>query len=169
MFNRKTDYARNKKDRTAIVYCDADGRITRLTREDFVSLEEFLRWKAWSDACYHIMEKADHLYADNTLSLDNLSEAAVAVSPLEDAVLRQEETAKRDTDYRLLASAMETCLTETQRRRFWLYHVDGLNEYEIARAENVQQQNISKSIRAARKKLQTFFRKQGVKNPFSPR
>lgn len=78
MFNKKTDYALNKLDSAAIVYADAEGTIVRLTCEDFSILEEFLKWKAWSDANYHITEKADHVHADHTLSLDGLSEAAAA-------------------------------------------------------------------------------------------
>ena len=169
MFNRKTDYARNKKDGSAIVYCDAEGRIIRLTRKDFSSLEVFLKWKAWSDASYHIIEKADHLYADKTCSLESLPEASAAVSSTEDVLSMQLDLQERTIIYGLVSKAMDACLTESQRRRFWLYYVDGLTETEIALAENVQQQNISKSIRVARKKLQTFFRKQGVKSPFSPR
>ncbi len=169
MFNRKTDYARNKKDGSAIVYCDAEGRIIRLTRKDFSSLEEFLKWKAWSDASYHIIEKADHIHGNNNISLSGLSEAAAAVPSPEETMTQRHIAQGREALCRLLAFAMDTCLTETQRRRFWLYHVDGLTENEIALAENVQQQNVSKSIRAARKKLQTFFRKQGVKTPFSRR
>ena len=69
MFNRKTDYSLNKLDSDTIVYIDAEKTIVRLTREDFSILEEFLKWKAWSDANYHITEKANHLYADHTLSL----------------------------------------------------------------------------------------------------
>ena len=169
MFNRKTNYALNKLDSEAIVYIDAEGIIVRLTREDFSSLEEFLKWKAWSDASYHIIEKADHLYADHTLSLSGLPEAAAAVPSPEVMLTDRHNDRERKRLRRLLARAMDACLTETQRRRLWLYHVDGLTEKEIALAENVQQQNVSKSIRAARKKVQTFFRKQGVKTPFQPR
>ena len=50
MFNRKSSYALNKKDPNAIVYMDANEAIIRLTREDFASEEEFLKWKALSDA-----------------------------------------------------------------------------------------------------------------------
>ena len=45
MFNRKSSYALNKKDPNAIVYMDANEAIIRLTREDFASEEEFLKWK----------------------------------------------------------------------------------------------------------------------------
>ena len=49
MFNRKSSYALNKKDPNAIVYMDANEAIIRLTREDFASEKEFLKWKALSD------------------------------------------------------------------------------------------------------------------------
>ena len=57
MFNRKSSYALNKKDPNAIVYMDANEAIIRLTREDFASEEEFLKWKSLSDADYHASEK----------------------------------------------------------------------------------------------------------------
>ena len=52
MFNRKSIYALNKKDPDAIVYMDTNEVIVRLTREDFASEEEFLKWKALSDEDY---------------------------------------------------------------------------------------------------------------------
>ena len=66
MFNRKSSYALNKKDPNAIVYMDANEAIIRLTREDFASEEEFLKWKSLSDADYHASEKEDHVYANHT-------------------------------------------------------------------------------------------------------
>ena len=74
MFNRKRSYALNKKVPNAIVYMDANEAIIRLTREDFASEEEFLKWKSLADADYHASEKEDHVYANHTLALDELSE-----------------------------------------------------------------------------------------------
>ena len=68
MFNRKSSYALNKKDPNAIVYMDANEAIIRLTREDFASEEEFLKWKSLSDADYHASEKEDHVYANHSHS-----------------------------------------------------------------------------------------------------
>ena len=79
MFNSKNSYALNKKDANAIVYIDADGNITRLTRAYFSSEEEFPKWKSWSDADYHASEKRDHVHANHTLALDELSEEAAFV------------------------------------------------------------------------------------------
>ena len=52
MFDSKSDYALNKKDQDSIVYSGSDGHVTRITRADFSSEEEFLFWKSWSDADY---------------------------------------------------------------------------------------------------------------------
>ena len=52
MFDKKSEYALNKYDQDSIIYISVSGRI-RLTRADFSSEEEFLKWKAWSDADYH--------------------------------------------------------------------------------------------------------------------
>ena len=57
MFNRKSSYALNKKDPNAIVYMDANEAIIRLTREDFASEKEFLKWKALSDEDYLRLRK----------------------------------------------------------------------------------------------------------------
>lgn len=46
MYDKKSSYALNKKAPDAIVYTDADRRIIRLTRADFDTEADFLRWKA---------------------------------------------------------------------------------------------------------------------------
>ena len=38
---------------------DANEVIIRLTREDFASEEEFLKWKSWSDGNYHTEDNQD--------------------------------------------------------------------------------------------------------------
>ncbi len=53
MFDPKSDCTLNKMAPNAIVYKDAAGEVPRLTQADFLSLEEFQRWKAWSDENYH--------------------------------------------------------------------------------------------------------------------
>lgn len=46
MFDRKSDYALNKKDQEAIVCKSVTDIHIRLTRYDFSSLEEFEAWKS---------------------------------------------------------------------------------------------------------------------------
>ena len=38
---------------------DANEVIIRLTREDFASEKEFLKWKSWSDENYHTEDNQD--------------------------------------------------------------------------------------------------------------
>ena len=52
MFNKKSEYAQNKREKDSIIYISVNGRI-RLTRADFSSEGEFLRWKQWSDEDYY--------------------------------------------------------------------------------------------------------------------
>ena len=137
MFNRKSSYVLNKKDPDAIVYMDANEVIVRLTREDFASEEEFLKWKALSDEDYHVSEKEAHVYANHTLALDELSEEAASIPAVEVCIRKH--------------------LTDTQFRRVWMYFVDGMTVDEIGAAEGVSHQNISKSIGAAMKKIKKLF------------
>ena len=75
MFNKKSEYAQNKREKDSIIYISVNGRI-RLTRADFSSEEEFLRWKQWSDEDYYEMERQGRGYYDNGVPLDeNISEA----------------------------------------------------------------------------------------------
>ena len=57
MHDKKSIYSLNKRDPDAIVYTDADKHTIRLTREDFDTEADFLKWKAWSDADYHAEER----------------------------------------------------------------------------------------------------------------
>ena len=71
MFDNKSDYAMNKKDQDSIVYSGSDGHVTRITRADFSSEEEFLFWKSWSDADYKESDYADSYYHRRLLCFDD--------------------------------------------------------------------------------------------------
>ena len=144
MFNRKSSYALNKKDPDAIVYMDANEVIVRLTREDFASEKEFLKWKALSDEDYHASEKEAHVYANHTLALD------VCMEQAHDRAEAIHRSVRKVTQIR-------KHLTDTQFRRVWMYFVDGMTVDEIGAAEGVSHQNISKSIGAAMKKMKKLF------------
>ena len=142
MFNRKSSYALNKKDPNAIVYMDANEAIIRLTREDFASEEEFLKWKSLSDADYHASEKEDHVYANHTLALDELSEEAASI-PAADICMEQAHDRvaeiRRSTQK---VTQIRKHLTDTQFRRMWMYFVDGMTIDEIGKVEGVSHQAI---------------------------
>ena len=120
MFNRKSIYALNKKDPDAIVYMDANEVIVRLTREDFASEKEFLKWKALSDEDYHASEKEAHVYANHTLALDELSEEAASI-PAVDVCMEQAHDRvaeiRRSTQK---VTQIRKHLTDTQFRRMWI-------------------------------------------------
>ena len=56
MFDTKSDYAKNKREKDAIVYISVTGPVL-LTRAAFASEDEFIKWKDWSDGDYHAIEK----------------------------------------------------------------------------------------------------------------
>ena len=95
MFNRKSSYALNKKDPDAIVYMDANEVIIRLTREDFASEEEFLKWKSWSDGNYHTEDNQDVVEGKHNTSIDDLSEAAFSIPAIDVVMDRKHEKAGR--------------------------------------------------------------------------
>lgn len=157
MFNRKSIYALNKKDPNAIVYSDADGNLIRLTRDDFASEEEFLRWKVWSDSNYHTEDKHDVSEDKHSVSLDSLSEESLAMPAVDIVMESHFDRIEKQRQAADMVMRLKDRLTETQFRRLWMYCVDGKTEQEIAIAENVDQQRVSKSILAAKKKLKKFF------------
>ena len=157
MFNKKSYYALNKSDRDAIVYTDASNNTIRLTRDDFDTEADFLKWKQWSDENYHEEEKRDHRQADHSVaSTDLLEVVTMYPSPeivIEHRVEKQEQ--ERITEETIIR--IKGMLTESQFRRLWMYHVEGLTETEIAEREAVGQSRVSKSIRSAKKKIKKFF------------
>ena len=157
MFDKKSDYAQNKRKKDAIVYTSATEHIL-LTRADFSSEEEFQKWKDWSDGDYRANEQAGRGFYDNTISLNGKSEAIGAMLSVEDELFSElEETEHRQLSAVLITQLMNR-LTETQYRRFWLYYVENLSERDIAAIEHVGQQRISKSILNGKKIIKKFFR-----------
>ena len=156
-FNRISIYALNKKDPDAIVYPTADGKTVRVTREDFPSEDAFLAFKACSDETFHEEENLDLREANHSLSMDDLSEAAVAVPAVDAVIEHQLQRAEQRRMTSDMVVKLKDKLTDKQFRRLWLYSVEGKTESEIAYIEGVDQQRISKSILAANKKIKKFF------------
>ena len=153
MVNKNSIYALNKKDPDAIVYPSANGKLIRVTREDFPSEEEFLAFKKWSDKNFHEEEKLDHREANHILAVDDLSEAALAVPAADVIMERQHERAEKRRIASDMVVKLKDKLTDIQFRRLWMYHVEGKTEEEIAEIEGISHQNVSKSILAAERKI----------------
>lgn len=154
MFDKKSDYALNKREKNAIVYISVTGPAL-LTRADFASEDEFMKWKHWSDSDYCDTEKAGRAFHDNCIALDDQLDVIGAVLSIEDAMFlpleEAEAQAKRAQWRAALMEQIRSRLTETQFRRVWLYYVEKLSEREIAVLEGVGQQRISKSLIASKK------------------
>lgn len=158
VFDRKSDYARNKRNSEAIVYPDNVNGEYLITREHFSSEEEFLFWKEWSDSDYHTQAKGDNREYEHTVSIHALSdEIGAELSPEEMLIIRF------DRMNRGKASAEQVFLlqhivTEKQFRRLWMYFVEGMTQQEIGCLENVSQKRVSKSILSAKKKIKSYCR-----------
>ena len=162
MPDRKSIYTLNKKDPEAIVYTDADRHIIRLTRADFDTEADFLKWKAWSDENYHDEEKSDHVEDNHTAPLDEKAGAADGPEVIiEQRIEKQaQERYTAETVIRIKGQ-----LTEKQFRRLWLRYVEGLDVVEIARQEGKGHSSISESISEAKKKISSIFSKHPTKRP----
>ena len=121
----------------AIVYLGSDGHLIRLTCEDFSSPEEFRSWKKWSDEHYHQWENADHLYANHTISLENLNRLTASVLGPEAQAVQKDEDKLERRKQRELFNKIRSCLTDIQFHRLWMYAVDKKALEKIAAEECV--------------------------------
>ena len=153
VFQTKTQFALNKKDKDAIVFYDADTKPIRLTVNDFASEEEFARWKAWYLEDLRKEELEKHTYLDHTLPMECISESWVSVPSPEEIFEQFLECADRTELTAEILARIRGSLTKVQFRRLWMYYAEGMTEQEIAEREGVGQQRISKSLIAAKKKL----------------
>lgn len=156
MFKKDSLYSINKKNPDAVVYKFANGEEHRITREDFPTEEAFLAFKAWSDEDFHTEDKRDVLAGIRKVSIDDISEAAISTPAVDVVMEHQYQRAEQQRKTSDMVVKLKDKLTDTQFRRLWMYHVDGKTEDEIAEIEGVAQQQISKSILAAEKKLKNF-------------
>ena len=156
MFKKDSLYSINKKNPDAVVYKFANGEQSLVTRADFATEEEFLAFKKWSDEDFHTEDKRDVLAGIRQVSIEDISEAAIAVPAVDVAMERQHQRAEQRRKASDMVVQLKDKLTETQFRRLWMYHVEGLTIDEIGEVEGISHQNVSKSILAAEKKIKKF-------------
>lgn len=153
MYNKKSDYALNKKNKDAIVSRNAPGDIVQITKEEFASEEEFAHWKDWSDNEYRQEYNAGQSQKRLQKKLleqvkDNKYSISVEQLFLNDLA---------DEERKALINKIKAVLTEKQFRRLWLYYVEGVSMTKIARLDNVTEASISESIATAKKKISKNF------------
>lgn len=142
----------NLSDSTAIISIDAYGKVIRYTKEDFNSPEEFIRTKLESDKSYRRILKQYERETHKKTSFESLSQDVISVDSAEDTYLSNERQRQMLFDLNTIVKDMRLKLTGTERRRL-LAAINGDTEEKIAQRELVSQQNVSKSIINARKKL----------------
>ena len=157
MFKKDSLYSINKKNPDAVVYKFANGEESRITRADFATEEEFLAFKAWSDEDLHTEDKREVLAGLRQVSIDDISEAAIATPAVDVVMERQQQRAEQRRKASEMVVQLKDKLTEIQFRRLWMYEVDGMTIDEIGEVEGVDHQRISKSILAAKKKIKKSF------------
>ena len=155
-----SDHKLNKDTPDAIVYRDANGKITRLTEKDFANREEFEKWKKWSDADYAEIEKGDRQYNDHKVSLFDQD---FPTQSTEDYYFGVSERLEQETQQEIVLAAFLKTLTPIQARRFLLYYGKGLTLAEIAESEGVGFQRVAESLELCRKKIHKFICKEFVK------
>ena len=159
MYKKNSIYSINKKHEDAIIYPFADGKEARITREDFPSEEAFLAFKAWSDEDYRKTENYEDNTAKKTVSIDDISETAIAVPGADVIVARQEEKVEKRRKEKELIAKLKDKLTETQFRRLWMYEGEGKTLAQIAEHEGVAILSVYESIESAKKRISKKFPK----------
>lgn len=154
MFDKRSDYALNHLDETAIVCQSVTGEHIRLTCEDFASEEEFDFWKTWSDEDYHKIQLAGR-NDDDCLPFDALRDTPTPSA--EDVFLTPILAAEKAERRQWMLEQIRAKLTEKQYRRLCLYYLEGKTQEEIAVAEGITQQRVSKSLIAGEKIVEKFF------------
>ena len=160
-----SDYALNKVNKDAIVYKFADG-IVEVTLADYLADNpdkteaDFRALKRWSDANLLKQDRKNYRQTYKNVSLHGLdeTEACAVPSPEDELIEQPEREAKKEHRRDLGLRAFET-LTEVQRRRYQMYHVDGMTEEQIAKIEGATHQAVSQSLIWAEKKINKFLAK----------
>lgn len=150
MFDTHSDYALNKLDTEAIIFSSVSGEHIRLTREDFSSEEEFVRWKAWSDDDYRSTEvKAQNDARCLPLDIQRDVPSLSAENAFFQRISMDEKAVQRAD----MMKQIKSLLTEVQLRRLYLFCVKGFSVEKIAATEGVTKQAIYLSLDRARRKV----------------
>lgn len=155
MYNKKSDYVLNKKNKDAIVSRNAAGKYIKLTKEEFASEEEFKKWKEWSDDEYRQEYNAEQSHKRLKNKLQKQAEYEVVSLSVEQILLND----LADEERKALLNKIKSVLTETQFRRLWLYYVKGISMTEIGKLDKVSKVSVHYSIEAAKNKIVKKFSK----------
>jgi len=156
----QSDYAVNKNAQ-GIVYQFADQTV-EVTLTDYLrenpgkTAADLAALKALSDADYYETDRRDYRQSWKNTPLDKLfeEESLILSTPsLEDEFIEREEQKSLYAKQKSLAANVLASLTDAQRRRYLMYHVDGLSTRQIAEKEHTSNIAIFYSLELADKKI----------------
>ena len=162
--NGEEDRYQKTEQGVLLIHTDQRGRITtRLMRESEFPLSEFDRMKAISDEDYRERNTGDVREHRNTVSMTNLGETKMCstAQSAEDEYIADFEPDEEETDFRTIENAMaimNACLTETQKRRFYLYYYRNMSCRKIAMMEGVDWTSIREAIDASNQKIKKYLK-----------
>lgn len=159
MFKKDSLYSINKKNPDAVVYKFANGEESRITRADFATEEDFLAFKAWSDEDLHIEDKREVLAGVRQVSIDDISEAAIATPAVDVVMEQQQQRAEQRRKEKELLVKLKDKLTDKQFRRLWMYEGEGMTLEQISKHEGVAILSVYESIQSAKEKISKKFPK----------
>ena len=165
MFDNRSDYALNKKDKDNIIYRGNDGYVQRISKEDFATEEEFLFWKSWSDEDYRVTDNADSYFQRNIVDISGLGDGSISTPSPEDSMIAAIERKKEIDNARNKVRTIMAIITDIQFRRVWRHYVLGFKMRAIAKMEGVAHTNIVKSIVSAKKIILEKSPPEGTKMP----
>ena len=161
----KTDYAKNKMNKSAIVYSHI-GEVEQLTFEKVsvsdpkITQEEFNKFKKLSDHLFHVIDKGDHVEESHrAVSIENDEyDGRLKVKSAEDTYF---ESCEPEDGVEKIMRIIDENLTAVEKSRLIQFTLGHKKMTEIAKEEGVSVNVVSKSIRKARKKLKEIFRWRG--------
>lgn len=163
MHNYKdNDYALNKYS-DGIVYGFSDKKV-EVTLDDYLSenpdksADDFRVLKEFSDGDYLAQDRNDYRQTWKNSATNAVFDTDNRCEPSpEDLLISKLDKEETQTKRKATAQKIWSKLTEVQRRRYWMYHVEGLSTWKIAKLEGVNQSKIMKSLNAAEKKIKKFL------------
>ena len=162
--NDEVDRYRKTERGVLLIHKDRKGRIIeRLLKDHEFPLSEFDRMKAVSDEDYRERNTGDVREHRHCVSLTNLEETRIcsSVQSAEDEYIADYEPDEVEDDFRTMENAeaiMNACLTETQKRRFYLYYYQNLSCRKIAMMEGVDWTSIRETIDSSNQKIKKFLK-----------
>ncbi len=159
---KNSDYAKNKNNKS-IIYQSASGTY-ELSEEMFLASdpnlthEDYLYWKNWSDENYHNADLKENREKRKVVSTQDFAEDSFPSMPSAEEIYIS-QTDDESEIKATMAKELWNCLTETQKKRFYMHEVEGKTIREIADLEGTHQRAIFDTLEGAKRKIEKNLKK----------